>query len=433
MDKRVVLFVDDAVGDWAPKLGALCPSFNIVPVQSPRQALEQFRFSEVQPDLIVLDVNFHGVEDEVRKDFPNQDARVLGVHLLEILRRMDPDIPIVILTAFGNLNTAFGAGHHQANAFYTKEESFQDGSVIETRLKALLNESRYTYDREQQQLAEKVADSYRDLEAGSPGTIAYWYFEEQKLIETVQLIDKPDVHVLDIGIGDGRYPEVLFREFPDKVRITGIDFSGKMLNRCRARFSGELSSGRLRLERCIAEQLPFDEDSFDVVIAGFGFLSYSTSPRVLASIHRVARPDAHVLLGSYNYDALFYDIWKNELLSAENVPISGRIDRDRGTLHLGQHTIGVRPATVHETKRLLLQHNFDLDSLWTFPTLYASLGADLSKRLITQPIEPSKYHGYNDFSPRLYEQDVAHSASLDAQGDHKGYYTLARCHPARNP
>ncbi len=429
MTKRRVLFVDDNVDDWGPQLKAKCPSFEITSVQQPRLALEQFRFSEVQPDMIVLDVNFNDIEDAVKKDFPGQDPRLLGVHLLEILRRMDPDIPIVILTAFGNLNTAFGAGHYRANAFYSKEEAFKEGSVIETRLQAVLAESRYTYDREQQQLADEVAEKYHTLEASSPGTVAYWLFEEQKIIATVQSVKKPEVQVLDIGVGDGRSPDVLLREFPNKVRVTGIDFSGKMLDKCRRRFSREMVNGDIRFERCIAEQLPFENACFDVIIAGFGFLSYSASTRVLEGIHRVAKPDAHILLGSYNYDALFYDVWRSSCLSDPNVPITGKIDRDRGLLHLEDRSIGVRPATVHETKRLLLQHNFDLDDLWTFPTLYASLGRDLSKRLPNENVDATKYHGYSDFSQRLYEQDVTHSATLDASGYHRGYYTFVRCHP----
>ena len=430
--KRVVLFVDDNATDFAPQLADLCPSFEINAVEDPQKALEQFRFSEVQPDIVVLDLNFSDVDEEVlQRHFGGKEPRLLGIDLIAAFRRMDPDIPIVMLTAYGELAPAFAAGQSGANHFYRKEDALKEDSFIEMQFNALIDQSHYTYDRAQQQLAEVVADEYRAMEANSPGTVAYWHFEEQVLIDSVRRLGKRDLRVLDVGVGDGRYPEVLLREFPE-VQVTGIDFSGRMLQSCRKRFATEMDRGRVRLERCVAERLPFEDASFDLVVAGFGFLSYSTAARVLAEINRVSAADAYILLGYYNYGALFYDVWTSERLSDSTVPITGKIDRDRGVLHLGgKRTIGVRPMTVHESTRHVTHHDFALDHVWTFPTLYASLGADQSKRLATESVDARRYHGYADFSPRLYEQDVSHSASLDAAGHHKGYYTFIRCRPRR--
>jgi len=209
--------------------------------------------------------------------------------------------------------------------------------------------------------------------------------------------------------------------------VTGIDFSGGMLAECRRRLEKQVEGGDLVLERCVAERLPFEAESFDMIIAGFGFLSYSDSPRVLKEICRVGTATASVLLSTYNYEAAFYDIW-GKRLAEPTVPISGKIDRDRGVLRLDGHSIGVRPMTHHEVERLLLHHGLKIEEHEhaSFPTLYAILSSNESSRLPVEEIDPSEYHGFANFSPRLFDQDKAVSRALGE----RGYYFLDLCRRA---
>lgn len=413
---KKILYIDDRIEDYAPILKEICKNtFEFIFEKYPHLAIEKFKYSEIQPDLILLDLNFEEIGEDLKEHYPDQsDFSIFGLVLLDIFRKMDPDIPIVILTAYKNIEAAHHAGLTGAHAFFIKKESLGENSIFDKQLEAICNNSRYSYDRDQQKLAENVAekDEYRKLEAKSPGTVAYWHFEERKIVEII----------------GNKLSEVLFHEYPGKVEITGIDFSGKMLNNCKNRFKEKVDNKDLILEKCTAETLPFDNDSFDIVIAGFGFLSYSSTPDVLQSIHRVVKPKGIIILGTYNYDALFYDVWKGSQLQEANVPISGKIDREKGFLFLSENRkIKVRPIKIEEKNRLLLQNNFNVENYWTFPVLHGSLSSEKLKKIPSEEIDPSKYHGFENFSTKLYEQDLEHSKNLDSNEHYKGYYNLFHC------
>ncbi|MBN2529257.1 MAG: methyltransferase domain-containing protein [Deltaproteobacteria bacterium] len=427
--KKKVLFVDDEIPKYGPQLKSVIgEAFDVICVQNPKEALEKYKFSELQPDLIVLDINFGEIWDEIEDDFEQETPDYIGVEVLQQFREMDPDIPIVILTGFKNLTSAFRSGEHNANLFLIKKETLtgKKNDILINQLLALLENSTPSHDRQQQNLAEEVAPEYRKVETTKPGTVAYWHFEEEQIVGIIKpLVDrlKRPVKVLDIGIGDGRFEQVLFSVFDNELEITGIDFSGKMLAQCKRHMSNEVDSGKLILKRCIAERLPLKNELFDLVIAGFGFLSYCNIDNVLEEIHRVATHQGEFFLGSYNFDALFYKVWSTRM-DDENVPISGKIDRDRGLLYLGNNRIiKVRPTGIEETERRLRQHGFAIKAQWTFPVLYSTIGCDMAKPVNGITVDEKKYHNYSNFNEQLYLQDKLISDSLGE----KGYYAIHHC------
>ena len=238
MKKYTALFIDDKVQDYIDQLKKICKnSFTFIFEKDPREAIKKFKFSEIQPDIIILDLNFQRIEIDIKGYFPDKvDIPLLGLHLLEIFRQMDPDIPIVFLSAFGNITTAHNAGLTGANAFYVKKYELRDQSLLEAKLEAICKNSHYSYDREQQKIAEEVAQAneYRKLESKSAGTVAYWHFEESKVVEIINSYitdNKGDkrIKILDIGISDGRFPEVLFKK-SSHSSIVGVKFSFIMVS-----------------------------------------------------------------------------------------------------------------------------------------------------------------------------------------------------------
>lgn len=423
------------------------PSFDIVSMQRPDDALEAFRFAKHDPDIVILDINFHRVwDDKMKSVFPEAEkgvlpgaapAEFLGIHVLKRLRDMDPNLPVVILTKYERLETAFQTGRLDAQHFllkeWAKEDSNKKGGQFDRVLLRVIEQCEYSYDVEQRRIADKCAQRYRAMEAGLPGTVAYWTFEEEILTEVVRNVvnTKGHIEILDVGLGDGRFEDALFGNdsLNGHIAITGIDFSGKMLAECRRKFQTEWETKLLELKRCVAERLsPLEDSRFDVVIAGFGFLSYSGTQAVLSAIKRVAKPGAHLLLGYYNYDALFYEVWGGKDLDNATVPICGKINREKGLLFLpgAAKPIKVRPRTLHESTRELLQWDLEILKEWTFPTLYAVLSRDESKRSRngnSDEFDAAQYHGLGDFCPRLYEHDKVLSEKLK----NKGYYSLFHC------
>lgn len=90
-----------------------------------------------------------------------------------------------------------------------------------------------------------------------------------------------DVRVLDVATGPGYAAAAATRRGATPV---GIDFSHAMVERARMRHPEiEFLTGD-------AEELPFEDASFDAVVTNFGLLHLSRPERALAESHRVLRP-----------------------------------------------------------------------------------------------------------------------------------------------
>lgn len=124
------------------------------------------------------------------------------------------------------------------------------------------------------------------------------------------LIDwSQNASVLECGCGDGRFWETTM--LPRSLRLTLTDLSPGMVSEAvnRARSAGfEPVDSR----ECDVQNLPFDTDSFDVVIANHMLYHVPDPDRALAEIARVLSPDG-LLLASTNGHGHMREI--NELIS----------------------------------------------------------------------------------------------------------------------
>jgi ubiquinone/menaquinone biosynthesis C-methylase UbiE len=101
---------------------------------------------------------------------------------------------------------------------------------------------------------------------------------------------RPNSRVLEVGCGAGHVLE----RFAG-VKRTGVDLSTTMLARARQRLGPDAE-----LVRASAEQLPFDPQSFDVVICT-EVLEHTQHPDVvIRELARVATPDARIVVSIPN-------------------------------------------------------------------------------------------------------------------------------------
>jgi ubiquinone/menaquinone biosynthesis C-methylase UbiE len=97
--------------------------------------------------------------------------------------------------------------------------------------------------------------------------------------------------VLEVGVGTGRNLDL----YPRDVRLTGIDISPGMLAQARDRVE-RLGRREVTLSEADVERLPFQDDSFDTVVATCVFCSVDDPVAGLREVARVTRPSGAVLL-----------------------------------------------------------------------------------------------------------------------------------------
>jgi ubiquinone/menaquinone biosynthesis C-methylase UbiE len=98
-------------------------------------------------------------------------------------------------------------------------------------------------------------------------------------------------HVLDVACGSGTAALVAARRY---CRVVGIDYVPSLLDRARTRAGAEgLDADFLEAD---AQDLPFDDDSFDAVLSVYGVQFAPDQHRAARELVRVTRPGGRIVL-----------------------------------------------------------------------------------------------------------------------------------------
>ena len=109
-------------------------------------------------------------------------------------------------------------------------------------------------------------------------------------------------NVLDICTGTGDLAFFINKINPN-INITGIDFSEKMLEIARAKQKDYQNNMKFFLAD--GRELPFEDDTFDIVTIGFGLRNIENYERVISEIHRVLKPKGQILNLDFSCDKSF--------------------------------------------------------------------------------------------------------------------------------
>ena len=105
-----------------------------------------------------------------------------------------------------------------------------------------------------------------------------------------EAVKEPFSDLLDAGCGTGAMLYMFKRDYPDK-NCTGIDLSEKMIETAKKK---QLKGVRFVAGDC--ENLPFAENSFDVVTCSMSFHHYPNPEKFFISLHKVLRPGGRLVL-----------------------------------------------------------------------------------------------------------------------------------------
>jgi len=125
----------------------------------------------------------------------------------------------------------------------------------------------------------------------------------EELCEALDL--KAGSKVLDVAAGNGMMSLAAARRWCD---VTSTDYVPALLEQGRARAAAD--GMRIGFEEADAENLPFDNNSFDVVLSSFGVMFTPNQDRAAAELMRVCKPKGQIGLANWTPEGFIGQVFK---------------------------------------------------------------------------------------------------------------------------
>ena len=139
MNNEVILIIDDkpnireVLSDYLKNKG-----FSVESCENAEIALENIQ--KILPDVIVTDLKMPGID---------------GIKLMNEVRNIDPNIPVILITAFGTISSAVEAMKAGAYDYLTKPIDYNRLRIL---IRRALDQKKIS--RENEYLKEKLEDKY---------------------------------------------------------------------------------------------------------------------------------------------------------------------------------------------------------------------------------------------------------------------------------
>jgi len=114
-----------------------------------------------------------------------------------------------------------------------------------------------------------------------------------------QLQAKPGDKILDLASGTGEPALTLARQMAGEIDVIGVDAAEGMVRVANNKIK-DLGLGNIRFETMPAEQLGFEDNSFDRVLCRFGVMLFQDSLQGLKEMYRVLKPGGHFALAVWS-------------------------------------------------------------------------------------------------------------------------------------
>ena len=139
---------------------------------------------------------------------------------------------------------------------------------------------------------------------------------------------------LDVAGGTGDLTIYLARQVGQTGEVVISDINPAMLEEGRARLIDKGIASNVSFVEANAEQLPFDDNSFDCITISFGLRNVTNQNKALASMYRVLKPGGRLLVLEFSKPVApglskFYDFYSFNILPKMGKVIAGDEDSYR--------------------------------------------------------------------------------------------------------
>lgn len=172
-----------------------------------------------------------------------------------------------------------------------------------------------------------VADKYDIMnDAMSLGVHRLW---KRDFVRKAKL--RPGMKCLDVAGGTGDIAMLMAREVGEKGEVTVYDINKAMLDVGKERVIDKGFVGPIKFVQGNAEDLPFEDDSFDVATVSFGIRNVTRLEKAFKEMARVVRPGGKVMCLEFSHptNRIFSKIY--DFYSFKVIPEIGNVitkDRD---------------------------------------------------------------------------------------------------------
>jgi SAM-dependent methyltransferase len=116
---------------------------------------------------------------------------------------------------------------------------------------------------------------------------------------------KPGVRLLDVACGSGA---LCIPAAAAGAAVTGIDFAPNLLEEARSRAAREAVD--ITFDEGDAEQLPYQNGSFDIVVSMFGAMFAPRPEAVARELARVCRPGGQIVMANWTPTGFIGDLFR---------------------------------------------------------------------------------------------------------------------------
>lgn len=191
---------------------------------------------------------------------------------------------------------------------------------------------------------------------------------------------RPGQTVLDVATGSGNTALAAARRWGE---VTGIDYVPALLTRARERTAAERM--KILFQEGDAENIPFPNASFDVVLSTFGAMFAPNQERTAGELLRVCRPGGKIGMANWTPGGVIGELFR---VTGQHVPPpSGLRPPTRwGTEESLRELLGSGIASLQVTRRHFTfryhspQHWLDYFRTYYGPTMKAFEGLDASQQ-----------------------------------------------------